>query len=246
MPNPHSRDAPRFRGKHLRQFLEDYNTSANNAGWNDERKCEELVNYCSGTARDIVAEDIPEVDKRDWEGVKQRLFELYDPKGGRHRYPQQKLTEYTSKKRTITSQAEFADYRRGFSKIVSNLYPSQKLTPAERNRYFWRGIPAKLQSVIMSQLIARKPTMSMEEDPPYDEVSKIALTALNDKKKKSIDLDSDSDSESSSDEDSDSDSDSSDGSDDSDREYERSRRRSRYKSTKKKSSKSKTKPADNE
>ncbi|KAF8297807.1 hypothetical protein DL93DRAFT_2192437, partial [Clavulina sp. PMI_390] len=231
MPNPHSHDAPRFRGKHLRQFLEDYSTSANNAGWSDAKKCEELVNYCSGAARDIVAEDIPEVATKNWEGLKQRLFDLYDPKGGRHRYPQQKLSEYVDKQRRITTQNEFAEYRRGFSKIVANLYPSQKLTQIERNRFFWRGIPATLQDVVMNQLMARTPTLSMEEDPPYEEVSlKKKYAELE------LDLDDDlqNDSDDEFDTDSDSESDGSDSPEDSDDKYEHSRRRSRYKSSKKK------------
>ncbi|KAF9505241.1 hypothetical protein BS47DRAFT_1368225 [Hydnum rufescens UP504] len=46
MPMPSSRDAPRFTGKNLQEFLADYEIGTSEAGWTDKKKCSQIPLYC--------------------------------------------------------------------------------------------------------------------------------------------------------------------------------------------------------
>ncbi|KAF9504700.1 hypothetical protein BS47DRAFT_1368609 [Hydnum rufescens UP504] len=55
MPMPSSRDAPRFTGKNLREFLADYEIGTSEAGWTDKKKCSQIPLYCRQSIQHLVS-----------------------------------------------------------------------------------------------------------------------------------------------------------------------------------------------
>lgn len=93
MPIPLSRQAPRFNGKGLWHFLEDYSIAADGAGWSNEMKCNHLPSYCGHRTR-VLVKKLPERKKLDWEATKKRLISLYIAEEQTDKYSRDKLNRY--------------------------------------------------------------------------------------------------------------------------------------------------------
>jgi hypothetical protein len=76
MPMPSSRDAPRFAGKNLREFLADYKIGTGEAGWTEHQKCRQLPLYCKCPMR-CTFEEV--VSTNNWTSLKKKLSDLYHP-----------------------------------------------------------------------------------------------------------------------------------------------------------------------
>ena len=54
MPGPRNRDAPRFEGKRIKRFLEEFEALANAAALDGVERCRHIVRYCRGEAEEFI------------------------------------------------------------------------------------------------------------------------------------------------------------------------------------------------
>ncbi|KAF8296984.1 hypothetical protein DL93DRAFT_2047443, partial [Clavulina sp. PMI_390] len=177
MPLPGSDGAPRFRGKHLRAFLDDYNMATTSAGWSDSEKCDHLPKYVSHANREIVLKMKPRLDK-DWVGTEKRMKELFSMGDEKERFTQDSINRFTRKSRSIRSKKEYAAFYREFTRRADNLKTSEAMSPGEKNKYFWKGLPSPLRQSILLRLHSQNPHMNIRAAPDVDEVHKAALSIL--------------------------------------------------------------------
>ena len=86
MPMPSSRDAPKFTGRNLREFLVDYEVGTREAGWEESQKCKQLPLYCKKSVRDLVSTFEEVVHGKGWDSLKNKLSDLYQSDYHKPRY----------------------------------------------------------------------------------------------------------------------------------------------------------------
>ena len=177
MPMPSSRDAPRFTGKNLREFLADYEIGTSGAGWDESQKCKRLPLYCKRPMRDLIGTFDEVVNGKDWASLKRKLSDLYHPDYYRPRYTRKDIEKYVHRKRTITKRMHFAEYYRDFMMRVQYLKP-KPLHPEDRNLLFWEGLPRQLQRDIYGDLKAMDPRLDRSVAQDVEVIKKVALAIL--------------------------------------------------------------------
>ena len=139
MPGSHSRDAPRFEGRKVRRFLEEFEAIASACGLDDKVKCRYVIKYCRGEAEAFV-ETSPEYKSGDWPGLK-LLFEQNYPSEQEERfYTKQHLISFYKKDRHISDIASFDKYLCRFRIISNSLDEKGALVEKDRNKFFYMGV----------------------------------------------------------------------------------------------------------
>ena len=144
MPEPRSRDAPKFTGKRILRFLADYEYCANAAGLTDEQKVTQIVRYCD-TKSEQFMESLSEFETKDWDQFCKQLLECYPSKEEKPYYKVDHLIRLVKKPRKLTTIKRFNSYYRDFVVISKALEDRKALSQVDKHDYFWRGIkPAAL------------------------------------------------------------------------------------------------------
>ncbi|KAF8307481.1 hypothetical protein DL93DRAFT_2042275, partial [Clavulina sp. PMI_390] len=179
MPIPGSLDAPHFDGTNLREFFINYEAAADGSHWDDARKCSRLPRYCSPRVADLL-ETLPEIHGEDWEALKAKIKEYYH-ESRKPRYTRQDLEAFVnmSPLRAIGTRKQFIEYNREFQLRVEYIRPEGALSEAEKNLYFWQGLPDALKRDVFLEMKTNNPHMSLTEAQPVATVTAATLKVLN-------------------------------------------------------------------
>ena len=83
MPAPRVKEAPRFKGEYLKDFLDEFEILAKAAGISDAEHCDYLTHYCccdkSGFDHKRFIKGLKEYLETDWKKLKTRLTKCYPP-----------------------------------------------------------------------------------------------------------------------------------------------------------------------
>jgi hypothetical protein len=175
MPMPTSNQAPRFKGRNLQRFLDDYRIATTSAGWTDAERCANLPSYCRTSIARFVRTLNPVVN-RDWLATIHALRNFYPSDDSKGRFKREDIERFVKKKHRITSRREFAEYYREFCRRVQAL--SVPIAASDINRMFWFGLPKALRLELRIELQMRNPLMSKREAPPLGSVRKAAVELL--------------------------------------------------------------------
>ncbi|KAF9506606.1 hypothetical protein BS47DRAFT_1367234 [Hydnum rufescens UP504] len=139
MPGPHSRDAPRFKGKWILQFLVEYELCATVAGLSSTQTIQQITCYCD-TRSERFIKSLDEYYKDNWDLFKSRLLEFYPLEEERPYYRPNHLLKFIQKEQRFSSVKAFDEYFHRFMVIVKSLEDRKALSETDKHNYFWRGI----------------------------------------------------------------------------------------------------------
>ncbi|KAG1738940.1 hypothetical protein EDD22DRAFT_959426 [Suillus occidentalis] len=145
MPAPTSNKAPSFSGEtsDLLDFFELFKDLAQACGLTDAEQCKLLVRYVDqATKRFWVT--LSGYESKNFANLKASILEQYPgaKKGVRYTIRDLERTVLGSAEGEISTETELLQYYRQFRPIAHWLIANNKITPRERDRYFWQGLPA--------------------------------------------------------------------------------------------------------
>src|SRR5271156_4631051 len=165
MPGRHSRDAPRFKGKCLDDFLHDFEALASLAGLNDKQKCQWIAVYSKDHARNFI-ETLKSFNDGEYKTLVIDLRENFPSAKEEKVYTLDKLIAFAREKRKIQTRAAFNDYYRSYTIISKPLEDKGVLAIRASNAYFYEGIrPKSVVQRIESHMIQNK-LWTNRDDPP--------------------------------------------------------------------------------
>ncbi|KAF9508070.1 hypothetical protein BS47DRAFT_1398118 [Hydnum rufescens UP504] len=177
MPMPSSRDAPKFTGRNLREFLVDYEMGTGEAGWDESQKCKQLPLYCKKAVRDLISTFEEVTSGHGWDALKKRLSDLYQPDYHKPHYTRRDIERFIKKKWIISKHSHFAQYYCDFMTKVQYVRP-KPLNSEDKNLFFWEGLPRSLQKDIYEDLKISNPNLDQSVAQDVDIIKKIALSIL--------------------------------------------------------------------
>ncbi|KAF9521213.1 hypothetical protein BS47DRAFT_1357118 [Hydnum rufescens UP504] len=145
------RDAPKFTGRNLREFLADYEVGTGEAGWDESQKCKQLPLYCKKAVRDLTSTFEEVTSGHGWDALKKRLSDLYQPDYHKPHYTRRDIERFINKKQIISKHSHFAQYYCDFMTKVQYVRP-KPLNSEDKNLFFWEGLPRSLQKDIYEDL----------------------------------------------------------------------------------------------
>ena len=176
MPQPKSRSAPRFKGKKVGEFLEDFNALADAARLTSIQKGSVFARYLSSKVR-LVVDSLPEFQSKDFDGMVKRLKSLYESAEEKPKTTVQKLKDFVRTEREeFQWRKDFDEYTRLFLEHSNGLVAGGKITQKEIDRQYFIGLPPALQARIKPRLLEAglKQTPAIkytkENPPPFNEV----------------------------------------------------------------------------
>ena len=147
-PTPRTKEAPRFKGEYLKDFLDEFEILAKAAGISDAEHCDYLARYCcrdkSGFDHKRFIKGLKEYLETDWKKLKARLTKCYPPEEEEFSVTKKALVKFIQRNRNIHDLASFDEYYRNFGLLVNALEAKKKLKEDERNSLFIHGIPYSL------------------------------------------------------------------------------------------------------
>ena len=139
MPSAHLRNAPHFKGKHAKLFLEEFDTYAKKAGLSDEECCRIIENYCSPEPARYIRTLKSEICT-DWTLLKVAILVAYTQTKKEDHYTYATLDSFTWVKRNIKSIKAYDKYYRQFMSITNPLMEKGKLLDSQYNELFFKGL----------------------------------------------------------------------------------------------------------
>src|SRR5271154_5968512 len=178
MPGRHSRDAPKFRGKRLDDFLHDFEALATLAGLDDKHKCRWIAAYSKENARNFI-ETLDSFDKGDYTTLIKDLKENFPSAQEEKVYTLEKLTAFAKERRKIRSRANFNEYYCDYTVLSKPLVDKGILAIRARNAYFYEGIrPKSAAQRIEAFMTQNKLWIDRDAPPPIDSVRAAARAIL--------------------------------------------------------------------
>lgn len=226
LPIPGSKKALTFKGKNVRQFLENIELLGQSAGYTDPQLPLLIKRYSSSEVRKTISAETM-FSRQDWDAAKERLLFFYGSRDAEKKSTAEKLRTFVKKsqKKKLRLQKALDRYFCKFTMKSGTLVNDGLITPNERNFLFYRRLYKKMREAIKSSLatmMARQnQALKSSSAATIDETMTAARLTFN-----SEDIDYDNDGESDSDDSSDADSSDSNHSDDSDFESDDDSRRS--------------------
>lgn len=216
LPIPGSKKAPTFKGKNVRQFLENIELLGQSAGYTDPQLPPLIKRYSSGEVRKTISAETV-FSGQDWDAAKERLLFFYGSRDAEKKSTAEKLRTFVKKsqRKKLRSRKALDRYFCEFTMKSGTLVNDGLITPNERNFLFYRGLHKKMREAIKPSLattMARQnQVLKSSSAATIDETMTAARLTFDPE-----DIDYDNDGESDSDDSSDADSSDSSRSDDSD------------------------------
>jgi len=179
MPSARSHDAPHFKGKHAKLFIEEFDTYAKKAGLSDEECCRIVENYCSSEPARYIRTLKSEV-RKDWTLLKNAILAAYTQMKKEDRYTYATLDSFTRAKRNIKSIKVYDKYYRQFMSIANPLTEKGKLLNSQYDELFFKGLrPGSLRLYVQRTLHQDgKWPKENKNTPVADEVMKVVKRYL--------------------------------------------------------------------
>ena len=174
MPAPHTKEAPRFKGEYLKDFLDKFEILAKAAGISDAECCDYLARYCchdkSGFDHKRFVKGLKEYLETDWKKLKTRLAKCYPPEEEEFSVTKKALVKFIQQNRNIHDLMSLDKYYRNFRLLMNALEVKKKLKEDERNSLFIHGIPYSLRKKIIDELLHTNEWKDKDIAPKVDSV----------------------------------------------------------------------------
>ena len=182
MPAPRAKEAPRFKGEYLKDFLDEFEILAKAAGISDTERCDYLARYCcrdkSGFDHKRFVKGLKEYLETDWKKLKARLAKCYPPEEEEFSVTKKALVKFIQRNRNIHDLASFDEYYRNFGLLANALEAKKKLKEDEKNSLFVHGIPYSLRKKIVNELLRTNEWKDKDVAPDIDKVIDAAENVL--------------------------------------------------------------------
>ncbi|KAG2748104.1 hypothetical protein P692DRAFT_201715678, partial [Suillus brevipes Sb2] len=146
MPVRGTNQAPKFDGTtpQLRDFLETFDASANDAGLLGNDRIKQILRYLSSDDRELWS-GLPEASLSDYDAFIKEVKDMYPGWEGDRRYTVADLQAVAQKhaNEPMTWRDEFSVYDRAFRKVMQQLMNKGIVGTAERDRIFLEGAVTK-------------------------------------------------------------------------------------------------------
>ncbi|EMD31743.1 hypothetical protein CERSUDRAFT_77998 [Gelatoporia subvermispora B] len=229
MPLPGTKGAPKFKGAHVTDFVDDFPTCAKAAGAPDAEWPNQCLRYCANNVRRVIKhfqEFKPTAS--DWDAAKANLLQLYGSTDEESKFRPSKLQKFyrAARGRRMTTVQHFDKYFWEFLEMLGDVTETKMVTEKECDLYFYKGIPQRARRKIHAKLEKAGVAVEMHSPPPIKKTIEQAKSLFGEE---DVDEDSD-DSRGSSDKTSKDDSSGSDGLSSSEDSEPRSKRKKHRKS----------------
>ncbi|KAI0309738.1 hypothetical protein OF83DRAFT_1033725, partial [Amylostereum chailletii] len=202
MPIPQSPHAPRFSGKHVREFIETLSELAKYHQVPDTDLPKAVIRYSTDKVKDVVRH-LDVFKKQDWAAAKATLIQLYGAQDEPKRVSFSSLRHFCkarAKTNNFSGKHGFERYHRKFVALSSHLQDQGTLKVNEVNYWFYAGLPSRPHKVVRQQI--DKKYLKKTSPPPMADVIAIidtiydvdSIDATDDDDSSSSDIDSDADS----------------------------------------------------
>ncbi|KAJ3843698.1 hypothetical protein F5878DRAFT_527272 [Lentinula raphanica] len=184
MPAPGSPKAPdKFKGDGsvLRDFIEEFETCANDQELTGEEKVRAITKYVDSSTKKYW-KTLEGYEFRNWDKLKDDLYDAYPGSKKGHRYNLKglrKLAEKNGESR-IEEEADLIDYARNFRVISKPLIADKKLTEVEADRYFWYGLHKRDRKAIMRRVELKDPDFDCTTVPDRELALRIGREVFSD------------------------------------------------------------------
>jgi hypothetical protein len=169
MLGPHSRDAPRFKGKRILCFLVEYEFCTTAAHLTASQTICQITHYCDLKSERFI-ESLCEYNEEDWDASKSHLLEFYPSEEEKPNYKVDHLIKLVRKHRKLSSIEKFDNYICEFTIVTTALEEWKALSQTDKYDYFWRGIkPVSFHDKIANVLRNSKQWTGLTNPPPMDE-----------------------------------------------------------------------------
>ena len=174
MPVPCVKEAPRFKGEYLKDFLDEFEILAKVAGISDAECCDYLACYCChdklGFDHKRFVKGLKEYLETDWKKLKACLTKCYPPEEEEFSVIKKALVKFIQRNRNIHDLVSFDEYYRNFGLLVNTLEVKKKLKEDERISLFIHGIPYSLRKKIIDELLHTNNWKDKDVAPEMDKV----------------------------------------------------------------------------
>ncbi|TDL24411.1 hypothetical protein BD410DRAFT_719236, partial [Rickenella mellea] len=196
----------------------------------DKEQVQCLLDYCSKDVREVI-KGLTDFQTPNWKELQKAVKKIYNSDQSLYKFKEKDLKNLTkrSQKKMISSIKRFREYQRAFIRIAGFLLARNKITVAQKAKYFWKGLHSTLRTRIEHRLVSMNP--KLDPTAPFDESKIVEAVEYLMRQDRFDDTDDESDkSRSRSDSDaSDSDSDDTDDSDAEDSEEEEKKKKKKKK-----------------
>ena len=165
MPALCSREAPRFKGKYLKEFLDEFETLAKAAAISDKECCHYLVHYCYEDKKHFdhkrFIKNLQEYQDEDWFKLKKMLELSYPTEEEEFSITVIALRRFVVKMHTIMDLPGFNKYLHNFSLLMNLLVKKNKISKEDKNHFFFH----RIQLYSLHKQLWNK----MEQDKSWDD-----------------------------------------------------------------------------
>ena len=176
-----AKEAPRFKGKYLMDFLDKFEILAKVAGISNAECCDYLARYCChdklGFDHKRFIKRLKEYLETDWKKLNPCLMKCYPPKKEEFSITKKALVKFIQQNRNIHDLASFDKYYRNFGLLTNALEVKKKLNEDERNSLFIHGILYSLHKKI-DELLHTNDCKNKDIAPEMDKVINAAEELL--------------------------------------------------------------------
>ena len=154
MPMPRVTGIPKFDGKHVEEWLEQYNGVANDWGVQTEGKVNGLIWYLSREEPQNIYDFVKRLasyKSRNWTAIEEDLRDAFPDEDEQERYTVSDLRELTRREaqHELTSLTDLTDYRVRFERVAAWLKDHKLINDDEMADEFYSGLPRHIRELLM-------------------------------------------------------------------------------------------------
>ncbi|KAL6308720.1 hypothetical protein BKA93DRAFT_746851 [Sparassis latifolia] len=138
MPCPGGKGAPSFNGKHVQDFISDFESAAKAAGIANTEWPKLVLRYCDSKVHRIIENDAA-FTGIVWADARTQLTYYYESSDHEPKVSPRRLCVYDEK-----AKKEYIRDLRDFDNYVSNMVTKGRLSDTDRNLSFYKGVPKRL------------------------------------------------------------------------------------------------------
>ncbi len=149
------KNAPRFKGKHVEEFITSLEDIANANTVDVKHLPKAVVRYASTKVKSVLEAEVA-FEGEDWDIAKERLRYIFGSLTHTHKPDPRKLrkfAELSAANNSVTSLVTLDQYNFEFSRKAGKLVQDGAMSQRELNDLFHHGLPKRLRTAILKDLV---------------------------------------------------------------------------------------------
>ncbi|RDX46646.1 hypothetical protein OH76DRAFT_1528166 [Lentinus brumalis] len=155
LPLKDDKNAPRFKGKHVEEFITSLEDIANANTVEVKQLPKAVVRYASSKVKSVLEAEVA-FEGDDWDIAKERLRYIFGSLTHTHKPDPRKLrkfAELSAANNSVTSLVTLDQYNFEFSRRAGKLVQNGAMSQRELNDLFHHGLPKRLRTAILKDLV---------------------------------------------------------------------------------------------